>query len=462
VIGTTIGGRFVVESQGGELPTGAVLYYGRAVDGGALVDIQAADGAVPPGKNPRAWLRHEAETLRRFASPHVQTLHDYADDGAQAFLVTEGTAGFRGHATLVDWMKTWTRPVPPPGLAQLGRQLLAAVAHVHERGYVHTSIHAGAVLLREDASILLAEFVHARHVRQLASSPPRGGRGAVAPEVREGQPVSPQSDLYALGTLLYHIASAGAADPAAPQPLEHLRPDLPPAAHAVIRRLLARDPATRGTAAEAASAWAAAFGARAPAAAAAAAPSAAPPRPSAPAAAPAPLAQAPPATRPGAPLPTARPVGPAPAPAPAPKPLRAASGPDDEADGDTQGYPAWNRTKAFHGSAPPGAVHPAAGRAEPPAAARGGQPPRPPSGAAPAAPAPYAADSDDAGAADGADDDAYAADSSGDDSAAGAYEDAYAAGAAGDGPVDERHGHAWLVLTALALVFTALYFILGP
>lgn len=157
-------------------------------------------------------------------------------------------------------------PLAPTDLIGIGRDLCAALGAIHDAGFVHGDIKASNVMREDTGRIVLVDFGSAVEIPGSPSrsgsageARPRSGTPAtLAPEVFEGAGVSVQTDVYALGVLLYRLASG--AYPldgttfddvrtghrgAAYRDLQAIRGDLPESLRAVIGRALAVDPAAR-------------------------------------------------------------------------------------------------------------------------------------------------------------------------------------------------------------------------
>lgn len=145
------------------------------------------------------------------------------------------------------------------------RQVTAALAKAAELGIVHRDIKPENIILARAGEVKVADF-------GLARLPPRLGELVdltqagitlgtplyMSPEQVEGKPLDHRSDLYSLGVTCYHLLAARppftgetALSVAVqhlkkqPEPLENLRPDLPPALCRIIHKMLAKDPAKR-------------------------------------------------------------------------------------------------------------------------------------------------------------------------------------------------------------------------
>ena len=92
---------------------------------------------------------------------------------------------------------------------QLARQLCAGLQAIHAQGVVHCDLKSGNVMLSTDTAGLpravIMDFGIAQS-RDIFSSQTRGTPAYIAPELWKGQQASRQSDIYALGVLLYEMA----------------------------------------------------------------------------------------------------------------------------------------------------------------------------------------------------------------------------------------------------------------
>jgi serine/threonine-protein kinase len=138
-------------------------------------------------------------------------------------------------------------------------QVASALNKAASQGIVHRDIKPENIMLSTSGEVKVADFGLARVLADTALNLTQVGVTLgtplyMSPEQVEGRPLDPRSDLYSLGVTFYHMLAGrppfesetalGVAVQhvnAQPQPLESLRPDLPPQLAAIIMRLLSKD-----------------------------------------------------------------------------------------------------------------------------------------------------------------------------------------------------------------------------
>jgi eukaryotic-like serine/threonine-protein kinase len=217
-----------------------------------------------PGQGARAVaaLAGEAQVAAAVAHPGIRRLLDDRLDRPLPQLVFEYVEG----PTLDDALAT-DGPFHPVDVLLTGMQLAAALGHLHGRGLAHLDVKPGNVVLRDGRPVLI-DLGLARPVGEApAGGHRRGSPPWMAPEQVRRRPASPGMDLFALGAVLFELATGTQAfDPAdagpparrwpqlaGPAPRARGRsPEVPAAVDRAVAALLAPDPADRpATAAQA-------------------------------------------------------------------------------------------------------------------------------------------------------------------------------------------------------------------
>ena len=270
LIGRVIG-PYEVEREIGRGGMG-VVYLARDTRLGRAVALKAVGrgGTDPIG---RARLQREARAAASLAHPGIATVYALEEDGDDCYLITEYLQGRTLREELADG------PLPYGRWRLLAIAIAEAVGAAHAQGLVHRDLKPENVMRTESGAIKVLDFGLAREMTPLATGMTPtitqagalvGTPGYMAPEQIRGQPLDARTDVFALGVLLYELASgvhpfgAGTssgrvADPGgmaaagdvlarivaeAPPPLE-THSVLPPAAVAVVARALAKSPDAR-------------------------------------------------------------------------------------------------------------------------------------------------------------------------------------------------------------------------
>jgi len=160
-------------------------------------------------------LAADAGSVRRFARearthagiwhPNLVRVYDHNAEATQPYLVMEYVDG----VTLARQLDS--SPLSPARARQLARELLGALACVHEHGVLHRDIKPANVLIDAGGHARLTDFGLARledATRMTSPGEVVGTLHFLAPELLKGRSQTRQSDLFALGILLQEATGA--------------------------------------------------------------------------------------------------------------------------------------------------------------------------------------------------------------------------------------------------------------
>jgi hypothetical protein len=230
------------------------VYYGRS-PGGRHVAVKVIRGDLAQDQSFRARFAREVEAARRVSGAFTAPVIDADPDAPVPWLVTDYVPG----PSLGDAVARHGA-LPAPAVLTLAARLAEGLAAVHAAGVIHRDLKPANVLLAEDGPRLIdfgisqaADFAQITSPTSVLGTP-----GFIAPELIQGGPVGPASDVFTMGAVLAYAATGeypfgtGPADARTLRVL-YLAPDLdkvPAGLRPVLERCLAKDPAERPTAGE--------------------------------------------------------------------------------------------------------------------------------------------------------------------------------------------------------------------
>ncbi len=205
------------------------------------------------------WGSNESHILSHITHPYITHMHEYGTQDNIQFLVMDWAT--RG--TLLDLFAT---SLPISTVATYIKQIAYALQYLHRIHITHRDVKPSNILVKQDVSILLADFGLAIGYRTISYRNFQSTSGAIhatttayaAPEETQKRPC-PASDQYALGVLVYqwlcgelpfHGSTAemiAQHSNSSPPPLREKAPTLSCAVEQVVLTALAKDPSSRFT-----------------------------------------------------------------------------------------------------------------------------------------------------------------------------------------------------------------------
>jgi serine/threonine protein kinase len=216
----------------------------------------------------RQRFEREAKTISQLSHPHICALHDVGREGETEYLVMEYLEG----ETLAD--RLLKGPLPLEQTLRFGMQIADALDKAHRQGIVHRDLKPGNVMLTK-TGVKLLDFglakavAPARSPLEVTSLPTQGAPvtregtllGTVqymAPEQLEGKEADARTDIFALGIVLYEMATGKKAFSGAtqaslissilrdePAAISQVQPMSPPSLDRIVQTCLAKDPEDR-------------------------------------------------------------------------------------------------------------------------------------------------------------------------------------------------------------------------
>src|SRR5882762_1939773 len=217
-IGQTISHyRIVAKLGGGGM---GVVYNAEDTELGRLVALKFLHDDLARDPNALDRFRREARAASSLNHPNICTVHEIGKHGNQAYMVLEYLEGQTLKHRIADGL------LPLDRVLELGIQITDALDATHSKGIVHRDIKPGNIFvtLRGDAKLL--DFGLAKLISPISQTVARGGMSGgetapvstasgfligtveyMAPEQLQGGSVDQRTDIFALGMVLYEMAT---------------------------------------------------------------------------------------------------------------------------------------------------------------------------------------------------------------------------------------------------------------
>jgi predicted ATPase/tRNA A-37 threonylcarbamoyl transferase component Bud32 len=202
-------------------------------------------------------FKREARTIARLNHPRIVTIYDVLEVAQRLFIVMHLVDGLN-----LDNLITGQGGLPWPQALEILTAVAEALDYAHSQDVLHRDLKPANILLDSQRGALLSDFGLAKLVSEAGSSLTAAGGIVgtphyIAPEVWEGQGTTSQSDIYALGCVLYQMLTGKKLFPGKSPPavmMAHIRPltipdawaeEIPSGVPDILKKALAKKPSER-------------------------------------------------------------------------------------------------------------------------------------------------------------------------------------------------------------------------
>lgn len=232
------------------------VYQATHSKSGEVVAVKLIAQHVADDQRFRRRFDGEVETLRRLRHPGIVRLIGYGEEEGRLFYSMELVEGESLQQRIREVKRMGWLPC-----VDIAIQICAALKHAHDIGVVHRDLKPANLLLTPANEVKLVDFGIAKlfgYGEQTVAGSVLGTADYMAPEQAGDGPITPRTDLYALGSVMYAMMSGRSPfsgkkltqvieslknDRAVP--LELINPDIPREVVEIVHHLLEKDPKKR-------------------------------------------------------------------------------------------------------------------------------------------------------------------------------------------------------------------------
>jgi serine/threonine-protein kinase len=247
-------GKYQVEDVLGEGAMGVVY---RALDPvlNRRVAIKVMSDALAQDADLRQRFLREAQAAGSLQHPHVVTIYDFGEVEGHPFIAMEYVDG----VDLESLLRTNVSLSLDEKL-ELVIGVLQGLSYAHKKGIIHRDIKPGNVRVDSEGKARIMDFgiAHLASSNMTRTGVMLGTPNYMAPEQIVGNDVSPRTDIFSVGVLLYELLTNVKPFQGdtlhtvmykvlseTPPPLDKVLPGLPTALNGIVMRALQKDPAER-------------------------------------------------------------------------------------------------------------------------------------------------------------------------------------------------------------------------
>ena len=257
VPGATLADRYRIVSPIGKGGMGEV-YRAEDLKLGQTVALKFLPKSLASNEEALSRFTREVRLARQVSHPNVCRVFDIGEADGQTFLTMEFVDG----EDIASLMRRIGR-LPADKALEIARQVCAGLAAAHEHGIIHRDLKPANIMLDGRGRARITDFGLAGLSTEVQGENARAGTLAyMSPEQFSGGEITPKSDVYSLGLVMYEIFTgkrpyeaatfeemARLREKSAPTAPSALLKDIDPLVERIMLRCLEKNPAKRPTSA---------------------------------------------------------------------------------------------------------------------------------------------------------------------------------------------------------------------
>lgn len=151
-------------------------------------------------------FEREAKNLTRLQHPNIVRCYGLEREGRTAFMLMDYIDGWTLRSEIFDT----NGPLTTKRMVEIMQPVCSALNYAHQMGMVHCDVKSANIMISKNGTVYLTDFGIARGMDAATSTLVGIGTPAyMAPELIKGQDPTPQTDIYAMGIVLYEMLTRG-------------------------------------------------------------------------------------------------------------------------------------------------------------------------------------------------------------------------------------------------------------
>ena len=229
----------------------------RATDNvlGRIVAVKVMLPQYAADENFARRFKQEAASAANLSSPYIVNVYDWGQDDGTYYIVMEFVRGSDLKTAIKERGAINQRKV-----AEIGSQVCQALSVAHKQDIIHRDVKPQNIMVQPDGNVKVMDFgiARAKNSTMDKTASVLGTAHYISPEQAQGKDLTPASDLYSLGVVMYEAATGklpfdgpDAVSVAmkqvqeAPVPPSEIKPDIDPGLEAIIMKAMSKNPGER-------------------------------------------------------------------------------------------------------------------------------------------------------------------------------------------------------------------------